>query len=377
MFRCTAVLVLLAVASANSVTPIEKVISLIDGLRREVEQEARDEAKAYNQFACFCKSTTGKKVSSVKKESDNINRLSASIADKTQEQKEDSSELAKRKQKHEQLNMDLTESITRCKKQKAEYDAEAADMSKAIQGLKDAIKSMKDSKPSLLEIKTTLGKTFEMAEAMSLLHTQKHKAVAAFLQDAAKVDPSDPEYKFHSNEIIDMCEDLLKDYKANKKDLDEEWSKTDKACKGTQAGLRKSLSSNSAAMKQLEKDIQRLKKEVAQHREDLVTSEGVLKDDEQYLKDLTARCEARANDYDQRSAMRAGEVDALKTALKVLRGTVKGRADKVNERALLQEASVASAPVTKPSVPAPVLWATRAHRGPRVPLCACCVGNTI
>merc|ERR1719498_1980500 len=195
---------------------------------------------------------------------------------------------------------------------------------------------MKDSKPSFLEISKTLGSTLEMAEAMSLFSAPKHKAVAAFLQQSNKVDPSDPEYKFHSGEIIDMCEDLLKDYKANKKDLDEEWSKTDKACKGTQAGLRKSLSSNSAAMKQLEKDIQRLKKEVAQPREDLVPSEGVLKDDEQYLKDLTARCEARANDYDQRSAMRAGEVDALGNALKVLSKKVRANDKAANKRALLQ-----------------------------------------
>merc|ERR1719478_365109 len=105
-------------------------------------------------------------------------------------------------------------------------------------------------------------------------------------------------------------------------------------------------------MDALKRNINKLTKEIAQHREDLVTADGVLKDDELYLKDLTARCEDRANDYDQRSAMRGDELSALTEALKVLKGDVKGRADDVNKRALIQEASVASEPTAKNSAPA-------------------------
>merc|ERR1719253_680513 len=97
-------------------------------------------------------------------------------------------------------------------------------------------------------------------------------------------------------------------------------------------------------MKSLSKDIQRLGKEIAQHREDLITANEQLQDDEQYLKDLQARCEARANDYDQRSVMRGGELDALTGALEVLTKKVKGRADKVNVRAaFVQNVSAPSA----------------------------------
>jgi hypothetical protein len=336
-------LAILAGASA-AVTPIEKVVALVEGLKSEVEADGKSEASAYNQFACFCKSTTDTKSKSVKRGTDKIGRESADIADKTQEQKEDSTELAKRKQKHEDLSTKLEESKSRCAKQKAQYQAEEADMSKAIQGLKDALKAMKDSKPSLLAISKSLGKTFAMAEAMNLLSTPKHKAVAAFVQESTGVDPDDPEYKFHSNDIINVCEELLVDYKASKKSLDDEWAKTKKGCEETQASLKKKLGANTDAMNQLDKDIARLKKEIASHRENLVMAEGILQDDELYLKDLTARCEDRANDYDQRSAMRNDELTALSQALAVLKGTVAKKTN-VNVRALLQE------PTAKVAVP--------------------------
>merc|ERR1719387_2892303 len=99
------------------------------------------------------------------------------------------------------------------------------------------------------------------------------------------------------------------------------------------ASLKKEMTANTDAMKALGKNIEKLAKEIAKHREDLVESEGDLKDDELYLKDLTARCEARANDYDQRSAMRNDEVTALSTALKILKDEVQP-ADKANVRAL-------------------------------------------
>merc|ERR1740138_1756939 len=104
-----------------------------------------------------------------------------------------------------------------------------------------------------------------MAEAMSMLKVPKHKAVASFIQSSSSVDPSDPEYGFHSDEIIQVCDDLLVEYKDSKKSLDDEWSKTDKGCKATKASLKKKITSNNDAKKQAAKKSTRLAKEIAKH----------------------------------------------------------------------------------------------------------------
>merc|ERR1740130_2119435 len=172
------------------------------------------------------------------------------------------------------------------------------------------------------------------------------------IQGKASVDPSDPDYKYHSNDIVDLLVKLEKDFKGEKASLDSEYNKAKKACDEMKASLKKEMGTNSDAMKALSKNIQKLAKEIAAHRGDLVTSEEQMKDDELYLKDLTARCESRANDWDQRSAMRNDELGALAAALKVLKGNVKGAADDVNKRALLQrllsKPEVAPAAVSKP-----------------------------
>jgi len=52
---------------------------------------------------------------------------------------------------------------------------------------------------------------FDMAEVMDLVKSPKQKTVVAFLQGKSKVDPNDPEYKYHSQGILDVLNDLLGD----------------------------------------------------------------------------------------------------------------------------------------------------------------------
>jgi len=332
---CLVLLAGLAAASAAAVSPIEKVITLVEGLKKEVEDEGAAEASTYGKFACFCKDTTLKKSNSVKKGNDNIIDQSADIETKTAERSDDITELGERKVDNEKKNTELDETTSRCTKEKAEYDAEAADLNKAISSLNKAIKSMSDSRPaSLLAIRSVV-ESVSTSTAMTKASKSTQQRVAAFMQE-----PGLDKYGFHSNDIIDLCESLLKDFKGSKTDLDTEYDKADKACVSTKKSLRAEIKANKDAMNLLSKAIARLKGEIAKHREDLVIAKADLEDDELYLKDLTARCEDRANDFDQRTSMRSSELTALKAALKIISGGVKTADDAANERAFLQSPKV-------------------------------------
>lgn len=336
----------LTVVGASAVTPIDKVINLIENMKSETEADGRSEAAAYGKFACFCKKTTGTKAGSIKKENDNIDSLSADIGDKTQSKADDSTELAKRKADELKLKAELAESESILEKDTSEYQVEEADYSKAISSMKSAIKAMKDSGAgaSLLSVQEGLSQTLALADAMNIMPAPKRKAIASFLQGKATVDPDDPDYKYHSNDIADLLGKMLGEFKANKKTLDEEFAKAKKAAEEYQASKRTAISGNADAMESLSKSIAKLEKEIATHRIDLLNSQSTLKDDEDYLKDLTGRCEARADDFDQRSSMRNDEITALTTALKVLKDKV-SPADAVNERAMLIQKPKEEVPV--------------------------------
>merc|ERR1719235_2669226 len=85
----------------------------------------------------------------------------------------------------------------------------------------------------------------------------------------------------------------------------------------------------------LEESISTLTTQIAQARDDLIEADLMLKDDKLYMTDLTSLCETRANQWDQRTAMRAGELEALSKAITILTGKVVS-ADEYSKRALLQ-----------------------------------------
>jgi DNA repair exonuclease SbcCD ATPase subunit len=241
--------------AALEVTPIEKVITLLEDMKTEVEDEGKTEAASYEKFACFCKDETTTKSDSVKKGHDKIDVLSADIADKTQSKKKDSTELSERQANQEKLAAELQSTNVRCAKEKAEYEATSADLDKAISSLTNAIKAMKDSKPAAFlqgAVHQDLMETLAMADAMSLI-TPKRKAVSSMIQSEATVDPNDPDYKYHSDDIIQLCESLETDFKDQKKTVDAEYAKTKKACDDLKASLKEEMTSNDDAMKALEK----------------------------------------------------------------------------------------------------------------------------
>merc|ERR1719281_782516 len=62
---------------------------------------------------------------------------------------------------------------------------------------------------------------------------------------------------------------------------------------------------------------------IAKSSGDLTATQAVLSDDQQYIKDLTAKCELKSKEWDQRSQMRQDELTAISTAITIVSGKVK------------------------------------------------------
>lgn len=314
--------------------PVSKVIKLLEDLKKEVETDGSKEAKAYGEFACFCKDTTKKKSDSIIKGEDKISTLSADITDNTASKEEKETEVKERKEEHEKLGDALTTTVSRCAKSQAEFEYGDADMAKALASLEKAIKAMKAKKSSIGLASKDVKHSLAVADAKKLVPVEQQKVVSTFLE----LDPSDPAYKYHSKEINDILAKLEKDFKDEKKAGEDEWKKTSEACQLEKDGLAKKMKDNLDAITKAEEKIAELKKQISKDRGDLVNAQGAMQEDEIYLKELTAQCEAKANDFDQRAAMRNNEITALTQALAILDKKVKDN-DKVNRKLFIQKSA--------------------------------------
>mmetsp|Transcript_134850 Transcript_134850/g.238547 ORF Transcript_134850/g.238547 Transcript_134850/m.238547 type:complete len:750 (+) Transcript_134850:107-2356(+) len=351
------------------VTPVQKVIALLEDMKSEAEKVGSEEATTYAEFSCFCKTTTGTKSQALVDGKDAVLSLSAAIQKDTASKNEDSAELAERKKKQNKLKLDKAKNRNDCEAQKLEYEANEADVSKAIYGLDKAIESMETSKPVGVLLQTGTGDSLAdivaMAKAMGMIKPPMQKAAShvlrqtgksAFLQQKLEVDPSEPTYAFHSDDIISLCKELKDDFESQKKTLDDDWAETDKTCKSTDSSLTKEMGNNDDAMTALKTSIDGLTAKIARDMSTMKVTQGTMLEDELYLKDLTKQCEDRANDWDQRSVLRKAEIDTLTEALNVLSTTVAPTDAAANVRAAFaQKGSIKASKQAGKAVPVKAL----------------------
>jgi hypothetical protein len=311
------------------VTPLEKVTELLDGLKEEVETDGKKEAEAYNEFSCFCKSKTDGLSDSIVKGKDNINSLSAEIGEKTAQKTNTEEALVIAKKRKEEIEKAIADKEAECASGLAAYKASDADLTKAISSLEGAIDSLENAKPTpagaaaagFIAIKKTVKDSLMLADALKLVEDGPKWAQArAFIQiqESSGVDPSDPEYKYHSQGIIKVLQDLLKSFTDKKNEADLAEKERSEACVKSLEEYNLELELLKMGILHFEKMIGELAEGIASARNSLVEADAVLKDDQLYLKDLTAMCEERAKDYDQRAYTRNTEIATLTKALEVL-----------------------------------------------------------
>jgi hypothetical protein len=304
-------------AAEQRVSPIEKVIDLLNDLTQQVQEEGEKEAATYEKFACFCKDSVESKSEELAKSKDKIEELSATIEEKTAEQKDKQEAIMERKKKHETMSTDLEDATARCLKDEQKHQRMTGELDVALAGIKDAMHSLDKAKveaTSLLELPGPVRQSLELANTLQLTQTPRRREVTGFLQT---------DHDWHSGGVQGVLAMLEKEYRKQRDEADAEWTKVETSCKTTKAALTESIKSNKDAISKLEEAVEGLAKDLADAKEDLVSEQSDLKDSEAYLEDLHHRCEAGAKDWDQRLKTRQEELQALAEARSVLASSEK------------------------------------------------------
>merc|ERR1719421_1714241 len=313
-FLCTALR-----ADATDVTPVEKVVQMIRDLQTQVQDEGTKEATTYDKFACFCKSKTDEKSEAIETGQTAVETITANRDTLDGEIQTLNDEIAGYE---EQLK---TASGLRADEKKT-FEGNLLDVTKAISALERAIETLKASK-SLMSVKTEVRKSLLLADALDILPKplKEHKVVMMLLS-AHQPDVPVSDYDFHSGDIVSTLEGLLNTFRTSKVDLENDDASAQSSYDMSKQAKLDVLKTAQTSLAAAQKDRAKTTDKIAVANQDLTETNAILNDDRVYLKDLTSKCETKAKEWDQRSAMRADELAAITQALAVLESTVATKA---------------------------------------------------
>merc|ERR1719498_1248279 len=194
-------------AQANGkaqVTPVQKVIQLLQGMVEKGKKEKAEEATQYNSYKQWCDETTVEKTRRI----DEANQLIETLKADIQKYAADAEALAKEIAVHDEDISTWTNDIKAATKvreiEKADYDAKHQDYTESIDALERAIKVIKDSAKDVPQAGALL-----QLKNLNLIPDDAKKAIDAFFQDAdefSEDQPATAAYEHQSQGIIDMLE---------------------------------------------------------------------------------------------------------------------------------------------------------------------------
>merc|ERR1719261_825864 len=302
------------------VTPIQKVIQMMQEMVAKGKQEKHDEMVAFSTFSQFCKDTMDEKQAAIKKAKASIEQLSADIMKAQADQTQLADEIAALGTEMDAWEKDQANLTAERESEKADFDALQADYEESIDALKRAIAVLKKEEgktpQSLLELKRVT--------SLKMVPIASKRTLLAFLNSASKADPlsvSAPQasaYEFQSGGVVEMLEKLLDKFRA---ELDG-YQKEELNAKFNYQTLYQELVSNideATASSELKTKVkaERAQDEAAA-KGDLAVTEKDKAAGESYLSDLITECDQKSKDYENRQMLRMEELEAIGKAIEII-----------------------------------------------------------
>merc|ERR1719498_1015704 len=179
------------------------------------------------------------------------------------------------------------------------------------------------AKTALDQTKSDVQKAISLADAMCLEIQNKEK-VNIFLQQPREAPGA---YEFQSGGIVDTLKDLQAKFEKRRDDLQTDEDAAQASYDAAAGAKREQIETDKATLETEEENFETTKSDIATTTEELTEEKAQLNDNNLYLKDITATCEMKAKEWDQRSVSRGGEIEAISKALEILTGTVQGLAE--------------------------------------------------
>mmetsp|Transcript_25731 Transcript_25731/g.56718 ORF Transcript_25731/g.56718 Transcript_25731/m.56718 type:complete len:705 (-) Transcript_25731:44-2158(-) len=314
-----------SVVTSMAVTPVDKVITLLEQLQTQLEAQGKHEAVVYEEFACFCKDTTTSKSNDITAGSSRLEELKGELNQFTTDRKKVTGDVAAAEGSTTVAEKAAEAENVRWQKWLDTHSVDRTDLAEGLRQLEGAIsfaKQGRDKKAALLQ-KARYAVVF--ADSLGFAAARSAPAVALVQETPGSAGGTQRIISILS-ELRDDYTEALQAHEKTEVKRRSEHTKRAQASEGTLAALKTTLQDAQERVGALTEDIAEATKEVT-------TLQAGLVDDQRYLMELTHQCEAKAAAWDARAKLRMEEIATLSEAAAIVKGSVKGAADTTRHHA--------------------------------------------
>jgi hypothetical protein len=325
--------------SATAVTPIQKVIMMLEDMLAKGTKEKQDEEVRFASFSTFCANTQKSKEKSIASAKADLEQLAADIQKADADAMEAGNDIAALNKDIGIWEADKSEATEIRKKEHEDFEITHEDYEESISAIERAMATIKAGpagqvslgQTSLLEISSSKHIPAKAKKAIMSFLQQDAEPMSALMQDAAEMvaAPEAAAFESSSGGIIQMIEGLDAKFNDEKDTLEKEESEARHAYDMTAQQLTDQIEAATREVKSKKAFKSKRETDKAAAEGDAADTTNSLNEDEKYLSDLVATCEQKAADFAKRQELRQGELDAINKAIEIMSSdAVSGSGDK-------------------------------------------------
>jgi len=331
MMKVVALALLLGLTSGSAVTPVQKVIQLLNGMVEKGKKEKHEEQVQFASYKQFCDDTTVEKQRAIKEANEQIEILQADI----EKYEADAARLAKEIAKHDEdistWEGDLKAAHKVREIENIDYIATHKDYTESIDALDEGVATLKNQSH---DTKHAAAPFTQVSKSTSIPAESKRISDAFLAQEPddenlAVAAPEANAYEFQAQGIVDMLTKLAGKFEDERTDLEKEETNARHAFEMLSQDLKAQIDQATNARTEKSEAKAKALQGAADAKGDLQDTTSTRDDDSKYLADLTATCEQKSSDFANRQQLRADEIVAVEKAIEILSsGAVSGASEK-------------------------------------------------
>merc|ERR1719221_1506821 len=211
-----------SIASDAKVTPVQKVIQLMQGMLEKGKKDKHDEQVQFAAYKQFCDDTSVEKKRAIEEANERIEVLKADIQKYTADAALLTKEIAELDEDIAIWKGDIKAATKVREIEKADYDATHKDYSESIDALQRAIAVLKKQAYDRKQASSLAQVT--ALKSLSLIPKEAKQVIESFLAEPdeglAVSAPEAAGYEFQSSGVIEMLEKLLDKFVAERTTLE-------------------------------------------------------------------------------------------------------------------------------------------------------------
>jgi len=323
-------LTFLLAASGTTVTPVQKVIQLLNGMVEKGKKEKHEEQVQFAAYKQFCEDTSVEKQRAIEEAGEMIETLQADI----QQYEADAARLTKEIAKHDEdistWEGDLKAATKVREIEHADYETTHKDYTGSINALDEGIATLKKQAH---DVKQAAASLIQLTDTAAFtIPDETKKVINNFLAQGTEDELAAPEanaYEFQAQGIVDMLTKLAGKFEDERTDLEKAETNAKNAFEMLALDLNSQIDQGKSARTEKSEGKAKAEQSAAEAKGDLKDTTVTKDDDSKYLADLTATCQQKSDAFADRQKLRAEEIEAVEKAIEILSsGAVSGASEK-------------------------------------------------